>query len=194
MTPAQHQLVIDHLYLARTIAGCVHRKLPRWARFDDLEADGQFGLVIAALRFDPAKGVGFKTYCQDFVHGAIIDGLNDKTWLADWRTIKRHANTETPVPSFEFYGPRLSRRCAQIDPLLTRAPQRDAARTMLATLTPRQSSAVWLRYAEGLELEEAGRAIGVCAAWVHQLCAAALQKLRSQNRVDTNSRCGKFAP
>jgi RNA polymerase sigma factor for flagellar operon FliA len=42
---------------------------------DELTANGFLGLVDAAAKFDPAKGVKFDTYARHRVRGAILDGL-----------------------------------------------------------------------------------------------------------------------
>jgi RNA polymerase sigma factor for flagellar operon FliA len=68
-------LVVDHLPLVGHIVGrlCagIMTRVPR----EDLVGAGTLGLVEAAHRFDPAKGVKFSTYAYSRVRGAVVDYL-----------------------------------------------------------------------------------------------------------------------
>jgi RNA polymerase sigma factor for flagellar operon FliA len=66
----------------RGIAGAV-RSSPVGANvpLDDLIAYGAKGLLDAAERFDPEKGVPFDVFCRYRVRGAIVDGIRRHHWL-----------------------------------------------------------------------------------------------------------------
>lgn len=83
------RLVKDHLPLVRSIAGAV-RSSPVGASIplDDLVAYGANGLLDAAERFDPDRGVPFEVFCRYRVRGAIVDGIRRHHWLPR-RTYKR---------------------------------------------------------------------------------------------------------
>jgi RNA polymerase sigma factor for flagellar operon FliA len=83
------RLVKDHLPLVRRIAGAV-RSSSAGANvpLDDLIAYGANGLLDAAERFDPARGVPFEAFCRYRVRGAIVDGIRRHHWLPR-RTYKR---------------------------------------------------------------------------------------------------------
>jgi RNA polymerase sigma factor FliA len=72
---ARDQLIRDHLPLVHRVAG---RLRASWRdsglEIDDLISSGTVGLVQAADRFDPTKGVSFKTYAEIVIEGAIRDG------------------------------------------------------------------------------------------------------------------------
>jgi RNA polymerase sigma factor for flagellar operon FliA len=72
---AADQLVTTHVWLVRAIAKRVLEKLPSHVELNDLIEDGVFGLIAAAQRYDPARGVSFPLYAKHRIRGAIVDGL-----------------------------------------------------------------------------------------------------------------------
>lgn len=69
------QLILDHMWLVRHISGKMAVQLPSEVDTDNLESAGMLGLVEAAERFDPSRGVDFKAYAGLRIRGAIIDEL-----------------------------------------------------------------------------------------------------------------------
>jgi RNA polymerase sigma factor for flagellar operon FliA len=69
------ELILGHLSLVRHILGRLVAKLPAGIDLDNLEAAGTLGLVEAANRFDPERGINFKTYAYTRIRGAIYDEL-----------------------------------------------------------------------------------------------------------------------
>jgi RNA polymerase sigma factor for flagellar operon FliA len=63
------------LELVEIIAHQIRRTIGGSADRDDLIASGREGLLDAARRFDPARGVTFRTYANYRVRGAMIDGV-----------------------------------------------------------------------------------------------------------------------
>lgn len=43
---------------------------------DDLVSAGSYGLLLAARRFDPARGVGFGVFARSHIHGALMREIN----------------------------------------------------------------------------------------------------------------------
>ena len=75
------QLVERHLELARRAAAMIHPRVREYVAFEDLVALANTGLVEAASRYDPERGVTFATFAWYRVNGAIIDGLRKATHL-----------------------------------------------------------------------------------------------------------------
>jgi RNA polymerase sigma factor for flagellar operon FliA len=63
------------LDLVEIIARQVSKRLSFSAEFDELMSFGREGLLDAARRFDPSRGVSFRAYANFRVQGAIYDGL-----------------------------------------------------------------------------------------------------------------------
>lgn len=70
------QLVEQHLPLARWLA---RRHVKTGEPFEDLVQVGALGLVAAARRFDPERGVPFAAYAMSTVDGELRRHLRDRT-------------------------------------------------------------------------------------------------------------------
>jgi RNA polymerase sigma factor for flagellar operon FliA len=70
-------LIEQHRSYARALAIKVMRTLPSSVELSDLVAYGEVGLVEAADRFDPRRGVAFSTFAHYRIKGAIYDGLRE---------------------------------------------------------------------------------------------------------------------
>lgn len=81
MGTERDRLVEEHLSVVRSIAGQIARGLPSQVQMDDLVSAGTRGLIEAADRFDPARGVGFVTFAYYRIRGAIFDDIRRMTWL-----------------------------------------------------------------------------------------------------------------
>lgn len=77
----RHEIVRRHQPLVRYLAEHMARKLPRSVDVDDLIQEGSFGLMDAINKFDPERGIKFKTYCSTRIRGAILDSLRSRDWV-----------------------------------------------------------------------------------------------------------------
>jgi len=68
-------LILEHLSLVRHIVGRMAAKFPNGIDLENLEAAGTLGLVEAANRFEPERGISFKTFAFTRIRGAIYDEL-----------------------------------------------------------------------------------------------------------------------
>jgi RNA polymerase sigma factor for flagellar operon FliA len=75
-------LVRDHLDLATIIARQLMRELslPRGLQ-GDLESAGREGLLAAARRFEPERGVPFRRYANHRIRGAMLDAIRRESRL-----------------------------------------------------------------------------------------------------------------
>lgn len=73
-------LVEAHLPQVKFIAERLASKLPPSVDRDDLIGAGLLGLLDAVDKFDPARGVQFKTYAEMRVRGAMLDSLRSLDW------------------------------------------------------------------------------------------------------------------
>jgi len=85
----RERLVEDHISQVKFIAERLAAKLPRSVDLDDLMGAGMLGLLDAVDKFDPAKGVQFRTYAEMRVRGAMLDSLRDLDWAP--RSMRRRA-------------------------------------------------------------------------------------------------------
>jgi RNA polymerase sigma factor for flagellar operon FliA len=83
------QLIEEHYPLVTYLASRLSSKLPPSIDVDDLVGAGVLGLIDAADKFDPARGVRFRTYAERRIRGAILDHLRSLDWAP--RSLRRRA-------------------------------------------------------------------------------------------------------
>ena len=71
----REQLIVEHIPLVRYLVGRMSVKLPTHLDQQDLLGSAMIGLINAADRFDPARGVLFKTFAEQHIRGTILDEL-----------------------------------------------------------------------------------------------------------------------
>lgn len=71
----------QYMPLVKYVAGKVSIGMPSSVEWEDLVSFGQFGLLDAIEKYDPAKGVKFKTYAVTRIRGAIFDELRQIDWV-----------------------------------------------------------------------------------------------------------------
>ena len=76
LEPDGHDYVHETLCYVPSIA---RRYLGRGSTLDELVAAGNLGLVEAALRFDPNRGVQFTTYANWWIRKSVIESLGQHT-------------------------------------------------------------------------------------------------------------------
>lgn len=75
------KFIRQYMALVKYVAGKVSVGLPNSVEYEDLVGFGQFGLLDAIKKYDPAKGVKFKTYAVTRIRGAIFDELRQLDWV-----------------------------------------------------------------------------------------------------------------
>jgi RNA polymerase sigma-B factor len=73
----REELILEHLPLVRALA---RRYADRGEPFDDLVQVGTIGLIKAVDRFDPGRGVDFRSFAAPTVLGEIRRHFRDGTW------------------------------------------------------------------------------------------------------------------
>lgn len=76
------------------IHGLAHRlarSLPACLDADDLASVGVIGLMDALARYDPGRGVQFKTYAEFRIRGAMLDEIRSMDWVP--RSVRECAAT-----------------------------------------------------------------------------------------------------
>ncbi|MDR1047873.1 MAG: RNA polymerase sigma factor WhiG [Treponema sp.] len=81
--------VIQYSPLVKFVAGKVAVGMPHNVEFDDLVGFGSIGLLDAIDKYDPDRGVKFKTYAVTRIRGAIFDELRQIDWVP--RSVRKKA-------------------------------------------------------------------------------------------------------
>lgn len=79
----------QYMPLVKYVAGKVSIGMPGSVEWEDLVSFGQFGLLDAIEKYDPSKGVKFKTYAVTRIRGAIFDELRQMDWVP--RSVRQKA-------------------------------------------------------------------------------------------------------
>ncbi|HDG97867.1 MAG: FliA/WhiG family RNA polymerase sigma factor [Deltaproteobacteria bacterium] len=85
----KEEYVYKYAPLIKTIAGRLAMKLPPHVDQDDLLSAGIMGLLDAIEKFDPDKGVAFKSYAEFRIRGAMLDELRAMDWVP--RSVRKNA-------------------------------------------------------------------------------------------------------
>ncbi len=75
------QIAIEYAPVVKHIALKLSARLPSGFELDDLIQAGMIGLLEAIERFDPKRGVKFKTFAEFRVRGAMLDELRARDWI-----------------------------------------------------------------------------------------------------------------
>lgn len=81
--------VIKYAPLVKYVAGKVSMGMPQNIEFEDLVSYGIFGLLDAIGKFNPERGIKFKTYAMTRIRGSIFDELRSIDWIP--RSIRQKA-------------------------------------------------------------------------------------------------------
>jgi RNA polymerase sigma factor for flagellar operon FliA len=83
-------LVVEYLPLIQRVAQRIASRLPSNVDLNDLVNSGVIGLIDAIRKFDPTRGIKFKTYAEIRVRGAILDELRAQDWAS--RSLRSDSN------------------------------------------------------------------------------------------------------
>jgi len=77
----RNKIVIKYIPFVKYIANKIGNKLPSNIDVKDLQSIGIIGLLDAIDRYDPEKGVSFKSYAETRISGTIYDELRKQDTL-----------------------------------------------------------------------------------------------------------------
>lgn len=94
---SRDELIVSHLKYVKHILGKLLIDFPTAIDVENLEAAGILGLVEAANRFSPERGIDFKTFAYQRIRGAVFDELRrncplPQQILKNWTLIREAFN------------------------------------------------------------------------------------------------------
>ncbi len=85
--PAEREKMIEaHLVLVDFLVDRMMTQVPSFVNRDDIRSAALMGLMDAANRFDPRRGVLFKTFAERRIRGAVFDEVRRMDWFS--RTLR----------------------------------------------------------------------------------------------------------
>lgn len=88
---SRDELILHYAPFIKYIAGRIALRLPPHIDINDVVHAGVLGLIDAIDKFDPSKGVLFKTYAEFRIRGAILDSLRAMDWVP--RSVRKTVTT-----------------------------------------------------------------------------------------------------
>lgn len=89
------RLVDEYVHLPTFHAERLASGLPKSVQVEDLIQEGMFGLMDAIDKFDPKRGIKFRTYCGTRIRGAMLDGLRSQDWAS--RLTRQRSNARERI-------------------------------------------------------------------------------------------------
>ena len=96
----RERLILEHVGLVKYVVGRVSVRLPESVEREDLESAGMVGLIKAADRYEPGRGVKFATYASSVIRGEVMELLRSRDW-APRSVRRRYRELETAVGSLQ---------------------------------------------------------------------------------------------
>ena len=88
-------LIRENMPLVELVVQRMIPQVPSFMTKEDMISAAMVGLVDAANKFDPAKGVKFKTFAEYRVRGAIFDEMRKLDWFSRSMRDKQNHLTQT---------------------------------------------------------------------------------------------------
>lgn len=83
----RNRIILEFAPLIKYIAHKIAAKLPSHIDTNEIINSGVLGLIDAYERFNPKKGVNFRTYAEYRIKGTILDSLRAMDWVP--RSVRR---------------------------------------------------------------------------------------------------------
>ena len=154
----------QHLPLARSVAWEAIRRNPS-LDIEEVMSSAMFGLVQAALSFEPERGLAFTTHALPRIRGSILDDIRSATpgWSRRLRTAPKFVSLDADSS--------LSTRA-------TTGEARMDCERLLGWLPFQEYLVVSLYHMEGMKMRQIAEQMGVTESRVSQVRTGALKRLR----------------
>lgn len=86
---SRDEMILKYTPFIKYVAHRLAIRLPSHIHVEDLMSAGVIGLMDALSKFDPDKKVGFKTYAEFRIRGAMLDELRALDWVP--RSVRQKA-------------------------------------------------------------------------------------------------------
>lgn len=89
------QLIRDNMPLVDLVVQRMVPQVPSFMTREDMTSAAMVGLIDAANKFDPARGVKFRTFAEYRLRGAILDEMRKLDWFSRSMRDKQNQLTQT---------------------------------------------------------------------------------------------------
>ena len=201
-------LVENNQGLVYHLALRIHRRLPVKQDLDDLIGYGMIGLVEAAKKYQPNRGIEFTTFAYPRVNGSIYDGVSKLSWMSRSRykrLMKERARLE--AESAEGDGANSTANTSTSEELINvssldpesaqalavdeddnasahvaKIEEKNILGNLIEELPNREKRLITIVYIEGLTLQEASERLGISKSWASRMHRKTLTHLANEMR------------
>ena len=190
-------LVENNQGLVYHLAMKIHRRIPVRQDLEDLIGYGMIGLVEAANKYEPKRGIEFSTFAYPRINGAIYDGLSKLSWMSRSRfrrliKAKEKAESDGDLEAAQAVEANLENvnlldsdfaqsiaddTGERVEEQVSRREAGEVLSHLIEQLPERESRLIKLIYIEGLTLKDAGERLGLSKSWASRLHAKTLAGL-----------------
>jgi RNA polymerase sigma factor for flagellar operon FliA len=198
-TPIAREALV-HLYMpcVRTLARRLRFRVPPSVSIDDLVSAGAVGLLQAIDRFEPARGLQFRTYARHRIWGAMLDFLRGEDPLSRTERRRRQVaaasepDRTAPPPATvsleDFPAHEMLSVLAPTHSSETAAVNRATLAEARQCLSARENRVISLLYELDWKSREVALALHVNESRISQIKGAALSKLRTRLEANASPR------
>lgn len=204
----RNRIAVYYMPLLRTIAVHHWRKHGQRTPMDEYVSHGALGLLRAVERYKPGGTARFTTFAQHRIKGAILDGFRDEDWvprLVRVRVARAEAELDTAYMATGVRPERSPReaigqkgRCRKFchDNRPKRrfsvkawhhpAVEAESRSELLEEATrgwSREDRMIVALYADGLQMREIGRVVGVSESMISYRAKSLMARLRAHPAV-----------
>jgi RNA polymerase sigma factor (sigma-70 family) len=174
-------LIGANLMRVRYLAAKMYRRLPHdsGVEYEELVSAGNVGLVLAAQRFDPSRGLKFSGYGAACIWGAFLDFLRGLQFMSSRE--RRQKKEDRPTPKV-LPVDKLLYQMADPDDWKKHVDNRVAIGELLDRIDARLAMVIRLHFLNELTGREIGRRMGICESQISHLKAEALKAMREAAR------------
>lgn len=166
----------------RSLAWKIRRTLPSQFDVDDFISEGTIGLMDAATRFDPHRGIPFARFASARIYGAILDYVRTEAPMGRVTYAAVVAGDTTRLrwvdPLEDVHLATIADPAPGPDTHACRRSEATRVRAALAVLSPRERAIVVAHYFHERLHSDIAREHGLSNGRVSQLETRALGKLR----------------
>lgn len=184
--------VRDGLDLVDALASSVRTRAAPHFLQDELVSFGHEGLLAAARRFDPARGVPFLAWATRRVRGAMLDAVRARGGVSRRERLRSGDVAQAPMGSAPDPAESPENDAAQDlaadldasspETRLAEAQLHGAMRTSVASLPPLERKMLERMYFDDAPMTVVSTELGVSLSWASRLHARGVAKVRRELR------------
>lgn len=188
----RNQLIDRFAYLVPLTRQRCYPVPPARIAAEDLEGEGYLGLCRAAERYDPARGVAFRSYAITWIRWAMMEYLRQEDWFSRWQREQFRETGEEPPELVSLDEVMTGGRWEDDKRWVERLPdpgegpeeevcerwEASLIRGMVQWLPKRERKIVWLTEVEGLSARQVGEMLSLSESRVWQIRDLGKKRLR----------------